>query len=110
MVQGEGQFRNQAEDVNLFEVRNKFGQMVPLGTLLNLRDIGGPISVSRYNLYTAATLNGNIQTGFSTGDAIKAINRIAAETLPLSMTADWTELMSAQLRPGHTASSVFLHA
>ncbi len=107
-VQAEGEFRNQVEDINLFQVRNKSGQMVPLGTLVNVREIGGPVSVSRYNLYTAASINGNVQTGFSTGDAIRDIERIAGATLPLSMKPEWTELMFMQIRAGNTATYVFL--
>jgi multidrug efflux pump len=107
-VQAEGGFRNHAEAINLFQVRNKTGQMVPLGTLVKPREIGGPIVVMRYNLYNAASINGNIQTGFSTGDAIQAIQGKAAESLPLSMKAEWTELMFLQLRAGNTAVYVFL--
>jgi multidrug efflux pump len=109
-VQAEGQFRDRPEDVNLFQVRNNTGRMVPLGTLLSLNEVGGPISVTRYNLYTAATINGNIQTGLSSGDAIKQIDEIASETLPLSMKSDWTELMFLQIRAGNTATYVFLLA
>ena len=54
--------------------------MVPLGTLVQPREIGGPITVTRYNLYTAATINGNIQ-GVSTGEAIDAINRAGRREL-----------------------------
>ena len=53
-VQADGKFRNRVEDINLLQVRNNQGQMVPLGTLVNLREVGGPILVTRYNLYTAA--------------------------------------------------------
>ena len=53
-VQAEGQFRNRVEDINLLQVRNKWGGMVPLGTLVNVREIGGPVFVTRYNLSTAA--------------------------------------------------------
>jgi multidrug efflux pump len=82
--------------------------MVPLGTLVKLREIGGPIAVMRYNLYNAASINGNIQTGFSTGEAIQTIQSLADQTLPLSMKAEWTELMYLQLRAGNTAFYVFL--
>ena len=108
-VQAEGKFRDRVEDVNLFQVRNNAGRMVPMGTLLNLKEVGGPISVTRYNLYTAAAINGNIQTGFSSGDAIKAIEGVA-KSLPLSMKTDWTELMFLQIRAGNTATYVFLLA
>jgi multidrug efflux pump len=82
--------------------------MVPLGTLVNIRPVTGPISVTRYNLYTAAAVNGNIQLGTSTGEALTEIDRVAGETLPISMKADWTELMFLQKRAGNTATSVFL--
>jgi multidrug efflux pump len=109
-VQAEGDFRNRVEDVSLFQVRNSAGLMVPMGTLLNLTEIGGPISVTRYNLYTAATITGNIKTGTSSGEAIANIDRKASETLPLSMKSDWTELMFLQIRAGNTATYVFLLA
>jgi multidrug efflux pump len=109
-IQADGKFRNQVDDINLFQVRNKAGEMVPLGTLAKLREIGGPVSVTRYNLYRATTLNGNIQTGFSTGDAIKSIECLAAESLPLSMKPEWTELMFMQVRAGNTAMYVFVLA
>jgi multidrug efflux pump len=105
-IQAEGEYRNRVEDINLFQVRNKSGQMVPLGTLVQARDVGGPISVTRYNLYTGAIINGNVQS-VSTGDAIAAINRLADETLPLSMNKEWTELMFLQIRAGNTAMYVF---
>ncbi len=107
-VQAEGEFRNEVRDINLFQVRNNQGRMVPLGTLVSMREITGPLSVTRYNLYTSAAINGNVQTGTSTGEAIAAIDRVAAESLPLSMKADWTELMFLQKRAGNTATSVFL--
>ena len=71
------------------------------------REIGGPIVVTRYNLYTAASITGNMPPGVSSGDAIATINRLAAETLPLSMKAEWTELMFVQIRAGNTALYVF---
>ena len=109
-VQAEGAYRNRVEDLNLFQVRNKFGRMVLLGTLVHPREIAGPIAVPRYNLYTAASVSGNIRTGTSTGDAIKTIDKLAAESLPLSMRADWTELMFMQKRAGDTSLYVFFLA
>ncbi len=109
-IQAEGSFRNRIEDLSLFQVRNNAGRMVPMGTLLDLHEVGGPVSVTRYNLYTAATISGNIQTGFSSGEAIKTIDSVAAKELPLSMKTDWTELMFLQIRAGNTATYVFLLA
>ena len=107
-IQAEGQYRNQIEDINLLQVRNKWGQMVPLGTLVNVREIGGPISVTRYNLYTvrpdhrqhaARRQLRRRDRGRSTGSPPRR--------LPLSMRAEWTELMFMQIRAGNTAMFVF---
>ncbi len=106
-IQAEGSFRDRVPDINLLQVRNRAGMMVPLGTLVRVREIGGPIFATRYNLYSAAPIIGNVQAGVSTGDAIAAINRIVNETLPLSMKTEWTELMYMQIRAGNTAMYVF---
>ncbi|HKI35566.1 MAG TPA: efflux RND transporter permease subunit [Gemmataceae bacterium] len=106
-IQADAQFRNRVENINLFQVRNKAGQMVSLGTLVTPREIGGPVAITRYNLYTAAAINGNVAPGGSTGDAIKAIDDLADETLPLSMRVEWTELMFMQIKAGNTAMYVF---
>jgi multidrug efflux pump len=107
VVQAEGKFRDRIGGVNLFQVRNNRGEMVPMGTLADLREISGPSSVTRYNLYSAAAITGNLQTGLSSGDAIKAVETIAATSLPLSMKTDWTELMFMQKRAGNTSFYVF---
>ncbi len=109
-VQADGKFRNNETAISLFQVRNSQGQMVPLGTLITPRDIGGPVSMTRYNLYTAAAINGNIAPGTSSGDAIAIINRVAAETLPISTKAEWTDVMFMQIKAGNTAFYVFLLA
>jgi multidrug efflux pump len=108
-LQAEGRYRNQPEDVNLFQVRNNQGQMVPLGSLVSLRPIGGPVMMIRYNLATGAPITGNLRPGVSSGEAIAAVNRLAEE-LPLTMRTEWTELMFVQLRAGNTALYVFLLA
>ncbi|MBY0524760.1 MAG: efflux RND transporter permease subunit [Gemmataceae bacterium] len=106
-VQADGPFRNQIEDISLLEVRNSQGQIVPLGTLVRPREIGGPISITRYNLFTAASISGSVQPGYSTGDAIRTVNEQANQNLPLSMKADWTELMFMQIRAGSGGIYVF---
>ncbi len=109
-VQLEGDYRNRIEDINLLQVRNKWGQMVPLGTLVHVREIGGPISVMRYNLYTAAPISGSLQPGVSSGDTIASIERLAAETLPKSMKAEWTELMFVQIRAAEKSPAMYIFA
>jgi multidrug efflux pump len=106
-IQAEGEFRRRVQNVGLLQVRNRWGDMVPLSTLVTLREVNGPVSVLRYNLYTAAAVNGSVPEQVSSGEAIAAVNRAAAETLPRSMTIEWTELMFLQLRAGNTAIYVF---
>jgi multidrug efflux pump len=107
-VQAEGTYRNEPKDIGLFQVRNAAGDMVPLGTLVKIREVGGPISVTRYNLYVSAPINGNVLPGTSDGDAIAAVQQVADETLPRSMRIEWTELMFLQIKAGNTAIYVFI--
>jgi hydrophobe/amphiphile efflux-1 (HAE1) family protein len=106
-IQADGRFRNQVEGINLFQIRNKRGRMVPLGTLVNVRDVGGPVYVTRYNLAAAAAITGNLGQGMSTGDAIALVDHLAGRILPLSTKTEWTELMFMQIRAGNTAMYVF---
>ena len=106
-LQAEGSYRSRVTDVNLLQVRNKWGEMVPLGTLVHFRDVGGPVMVQRYNLYTAAPINGNVRPGVSSGEAIATIDAAAAQTLPRSMSTEWTLLMFLQIKAGNTAMYVF---
>ena len=111
-VQAEGDYRNRIESLNLFQVRNKWGQMVPLGTLVNVNQVksdrGGPIVVTRYNLYTSASITGNMLPGFSSGDAIASINEVSRDSLPLSMTGEWTELMFVQIRAAERNPALYV--
>jgi len=113
-IQADGRYRDRIEELNLFQVRNKWGQMVPLGTLVNVNqkksDQGGPIVVTRYNLYTAASITGNMLPGFSSGDAIASINETARESLPLSMKEEWTELMFVQIRAAERNPALYVFA
>jgi multidrug efflux pump subunit AcrB len=107
-IQADGPFRNKVEELKLYQVRNSSGQMVPLSTLVTLKEVGGPITVNRYNLYTSAPIQGNVLPGKSDGEAIDAINKVSEDTLPLSMRIEWTELMFLQIRAGNTAIYIFI--
>jgi multidrug efflux pump len=107
-IQADGKFRARPEQIHLFQVRSQSGTMIPLSTLVRVRNMAGPITVQRYNLHTSAPINGNVIHGVSDGDAIKAINREADSTLPLSMRIEWTELMFLQIKAGNTAIYIFL--
>jgi multidrug efflux pump len=106
-LQADQAFRSHVDDINRLQVRNDKGQMVRLGTLVKVREKPGPIFVKRYNLYTAAPITGAILPRISSGEVIKEVDRISDETLPLSMKADWTELMFMQIREASTTGTVF---
>src|SRR5207302_2048814 len=95
-VQADASYRSRVEDINLLQVRNQWGQMVLLGTLVNPREVGGPVYLTRYNLSSAATITGSLAPGASTGTAIQEVDRLSRETLPISMQGEWTEIMFMQ--------------
>jgi hydrophobe/amphiphile efflux-1 (HAE1) family protein len=106
-VQADSQFRSKPEDVGRLKVRNNQGEMLPLGTLLDVRNQSGPSMISRYNMYPAAAVNGGTAPGVSSGDAITIVERLAKEKLPASMGYEWTELTLLQIQAGNTAMIVF---
>jgi multidrug efflux pump len=97
VVQAEGPFRNDAAAVKRLKVRSGDGSMVPLGSLLTVREIAGPILVYRYNMYPAAAVVGGTRRGFSSGEGIEAMQKLADTTLPQSMAYEWTEINFIQI-------------
>ena len=106
-VQADQQFRNRVRDIRQLQVRNNQGQMIQLGTLMDVRDISGPVMVMRYNLYSASAVFGNTAAGVSSGRAIEPVQEISDGLLPQSMASDWTELTYLQLQAGNVAIYVF---
>jgi hydrophobe/amphiphile efflux-1 (HAE1) family protein len=106
-VQADPRFRDRVADIRRLQVRNNQGQMVRLGTVLNVRNTGGPVSLMRYNMYSATALTGNTSPGTSSGQGIALIKELAGQELPRSMGYDWTELTYLQLQAGNTAIYVF---
>lgn len=107
IVQADSQFRDEIEDVRQLAVRNAHGQMVPVGAIAQVREISGPLVLTRYNMYPAAAINGNTLRGFSTGEALNAVERLAAAELPGSMAVEWTEIMYLERMSGNTGMLVF---
>jgi multidrug efflux pump len=106
-VQADAGFRRTIQDVQQLKVRGDSGKMVPLSTLAGVRDISGPVMVLRYDMYPAATINGNVAPGTSSGQAIGLMEQVAKQELPRAMTAEWTELTLMQNLAGNTAMYVF---
>jgi hydrophobe/amphiphile efflux-1 (HAE1) family protein len=106
-IQADPRFRDKVDDIRQLQVRNNQGQMIRLGTLLSVRNTSGPVSVMRYNMYSATAVTGNTSPGTSSGQGVALMQEIAGQELPRSMAFDWTELTFLQLQAGNTAIYVF---
>jgi hydrophobe/amphiphile efflux-1 (HAE1) family protein len=106
-AQADSAFRMKAKDALNIRVRNSNGDAVPLGSFTTIRDVSGPSRVPRYNLYPAAELDGSAAPGYSQGQAIDTMQKLAAETLPRGFSYDWTDLAYQQIKAGNTAVFAF---
>jgi hydrophobe/amphiphile efflux-1 (HAE1) family protein len=106
-VMADAPFRDRIDDIRQLEVRNNQGRMVALGTVLEVREISGPMVISRYNMYPAAAISGQAAAGASSGEAVALMESIAAQQLSKSMSYEWTELAFMQQMAGSTATYVF---
>ncbi|HGN2930584.1 TPA: efflux RND transporter permease subunit [Pseudomonas aeruginosa] len=102
-MQADGQFRTKADDIGQLHVRSTSGQMVPIASVAKVSQTYGPDQVVRYNGFTAADVSGSPAPGYSSGQAMEAIDRIARETLPAGMTYEWTDLTYQQIIAGNSA-------
>jgi multidrug efflux pump len=107
VVQADAKFRNQVEKVKQLKVRNSAGGMAPIGALAEVREVNGPLILTRYNMYPAAAINGNPGPGRSSGQSIASLQQLADKELLPSMRYEWTEMAYLQLQAGSTAMILF---
>ena len=107
VAQADSKFRDGADDIRRLKVRNERGQMVPMGTLVTVREAFGPDRVMRYNGYPAAEINGAPAPGYSSGQAEAFIEGLVKQTLPPGLAYEWTELTYQQRIAGNTAMYIF---
>ncbi|MBY0583026.1 MAG: multidrug efflux RND transporter permease subunit [Sphingomonas sp.] len=106
-AQADAPYRDEISDVGRLKTRSASGAMVPLDAVLTLKNDSGPYRVVRYNLYPSAELQGDTARGYSSGQSLKTMAKIASETLPAGMTFEWTELAFEQQKAGNTGTLVF---
>lgn len=106
-MQADEAFRQSPQQISQLKVPNVNGDMIPLGSFINVSQSAGPDRVMHYNGFTTAEINGGPAPGVSTGQAQAAIEKILAETLPIGMTYEWTELTYQQILAGNTGLLVF---
>ncbi len=110
VAQADSADRREPSDILKIRVRNSSGDTVPLGSFTTVRTISGPYRVPRYNIYPAAELDGAAAPGYSQGQAIQIMQRLAAEVLPDGFGYEWTTLAFQQIRAGNTATFAFVLA
>jgi hydrophobe/amphiphile efflux-1 (HAE1) family protein len=107
IAQADAPYRSNAENITQLKVRNGRGEMVPLGSVLTMKQSYGPDQVTHYNGYPAADISGSAAPGVSAGAAVQTMERLASETLPNGVGFEWTELTYQQKLAGNTAILVF---
>lgn len=107
MVQASPQFRRSPESILELYVKNDKGEMVPFSTFINLERVYGPEVLTRYNMYTSAMINGEPAPGFSSGEAIAAVERIAAEKLPRGFEIEWSGMTREEILSGNQTTYIF---
>jgi multidrug efflux pump len=106
-VQADAPFRSQREQIAQLKVRNDKGEMIPLSSLMKIKDTYGPDRVQRYNGYVAAEMNGGPAPGVSSGQAQAAMEEIVKSTLPKGISYEWTDLTYQDILAGNTMIYVF---
>ena len=107
MVQADSTFRAKPDDIARLQVRNKNGDMVPLGTLVKVRDALGPSRIDRYNMFPAARLGGSPAPGVSSGQALAIMDQMCAKDLPQGFGFHWTGMSFQETKGGTAAALVF---
>jgi HAE1 family hydrophobic/amphiphilic exporter-1 len=104
-VQAEGEYRTRAENVGQFYVTNDAGQPVPMSALTRIKSTTGPEFTMRYNLYRCAQINGSAAPGYSSGQAVKALEEVYAQTMPSEMGYDYLGMSFQEKKASEGVSS-----
>jgi multidrug efflux pump subunit AcrB len=108
MLQALPEYRATPEDVLKLYVKNDKGEMVPYANFIRMEKVFGPEQITRYNMYTAAMINGDAAEGYTSGEAIEAIRHVADSTLPRGYTYEWSGMTREQIISGNQAVFIFI--
>lgn len=107
MIQASPEYRTSPESILSMYAKNDRGQMVPYSNFVNLERFYGPEQLTRYNMFTSALITGDAAEGYSSGDAIKAVEEVALKMLPRGFDIDWSGITREQIAAGNQALYVF---
>lgn len=108
MVQAAPEDRATEESLNKMFIKNGKNELVAISQFVSLKKVNGPDAVKRFNMYNAATINGSANPGYSTGDAINAINEVAAQVLPSGFDFEFSGMTREEVKAGNKAVVVFV--
>lgn len=106
-VQADIAYRSEPSSLDGIFVKNQQGQMVPVNTLVHLKHVYGPEAIGRYNMFNAININATPKAGYSTGDAMKAVEKVAAKKLPIGYSYEWTGLSKEEKESGNQMILIF---
>jgi HAE1 family hydrophobic/amphiphilic exporter-1 len=107
-VQASPEYRRLPQDILNMWVKNEKGEMVPFSAFMHIEKTQGANEINRYNMYTTASIRGDAAQGYSSGEAIKAVQEVAAKTLPRGYDIDWGGLSKDEVSRGNEAIYIFL--
>jgi hydrophobe/amphiphile efflux-1 (HAE1) family protein len=107
-VQAEADRRSNPDDIGKLYVRSQDGEMVPLRTLVTVESVLGPETIERYNMFRSATVNGDAAPGYSSGQAIGAMEATAKSDLPAGYTYEWTGMSYEEIKAGEAGAAIFV--
>lgn len=108
MVQADPSYRTKPDDLLRLYVKNDRGEMVSYSDFVKLERVYGPEQLTRYNMYTAAMINGDAKPGFSSSQAIAAVQEVAAKELPRGYSYEWSGMTREQILSGNQAFYIFI--
>lgn len=108
MVQSDPKYRAQPEDILKLRIKNRDGEMVPYSIFSSIERVYGPEQLTRYNMYTSAMMNGEAAKGFSSGDAIAAIEEVAKKNLPKGFSHEYSGMTREEIESGNQIVFIFL--
>ena len=106
-LQAKPDARAKERDITRLKVRNMDGQMINLASFIRIHPVTGPYNIPHYNMYNTIAVNGTNAPGYSTGQAIKAMEEVAQRVLPEGYDYEWTEITYQQLKAGNMAPLIF---
>jgi hydrophobic/amphiphilic exporter-1 (mainly G- bacteria), HAE1 family len=108
MVQALPEFRDQPEEILQYFIKNNRNEMVPFSSFMTIERVYGPEQLTRYNMFTSSLINGEPAPGYSSGDVIAAVERVAEEKLPRGYFYEWSGITREEIISGNQAIYIFM--